>query len=368
VSGGFLLVAPENNLSENAKKVYQYLSSVEKASKPTIMSEVGLAKEEDYLLIKKELLSQALVVGVKGRSGGLALSVSVSRRGRSEEGASRESRVIQATREPSEDHVEKLSEKARKLWNLIPPDGGFVTNLRLRYSVRPLGFSTDDFWEYRKELFDNGLIQIGRGRGGRVARIQKFVEEEPKVKLPSILVREESKLYEELRKWLDKNVVKGDEESGGQAWARVTATARRSGHWSTPDVVLVEVTSYEYLPNRDVTVTTYEIKRYASQMDNSWVFEAASHSKGAHYSYLVVETLENKKTDEPPPELSPDLRQFGIGFGWLYLKKDTKEYEFEEILEPDRKNPNPEDENELLGHYVSKLKPAEQTAFRNAIK
>ena len=102
-------------------------------------------------------------------------------------------------------------------------------------------------------------------------------------------------------------------------------------------------------------------------MDNSWVFEAASHSKGAHYSYLVVETSEDKFTDEPPAELSADLRQFGIGFGWLYFNTDAKEYEFHEILEADRKDPDPEYEDNLLENFVSKLTLREQTAFKAAM-
>jgi hypothetical protein len=270
-----------------------------------------------------------------------------------------------------EGKIRNLSAQAIKLWNLIPKDGSFVTNLGLRYKLRPMGFSTEEFWSYRKELLDKGLITIRRGRGGSVARTQEIVEKQ-KIKLPPTLVKDETKLYGELRSWLQKNRVAEDENSGGQAWSVVTGKPnkwkRNTGHWSRPDVILVEITSYEYLPHRDIAVTTYEIKRYRPQMDNSWVFEAASHSKGAHYSYLVVEISEDKDTDEPPAELLADLRQFGIGFGWLYFKTDAKEYEFHEILEADRKSPSPEDENNLLKNFVSRLKPAEQTAFKHAIK
>jgi hypothetical protein len=265
----------------------------------------------------------------------------------------------------------KLSEKAEKLWGFIPEDGSFVTNLSLRYKLRPLGFSTEDFWTYRKELLENNLVQIGRGRGGSVARIKPI--EKPKTRASKAkLTNNESKLYEELQNWLKNNQVQEIEQSGGQAWVVLTAQPekwpRRSGHWSRPDVILVEATSYEYLPHRDIAVTTYEIKRYSPQMDNSWVFEAASHSKGAHYSYLVVEAPEERATTEPaPPELLPDLRQFGIGFGWLYLKSDTKEYEFFEVLSPNRTTPASPDEDGLLTIFAEKLKPAEKTAFRHSI-
>jgi len=103
-------------------------------------------------------------------------------------------------------------------------------------------------------------------------------------------------------------------------------------------------------------------------MDNTWVFEAASHLKGAHYSYLVMENSKKARTDEPPTELYADLRQFGVGVGWLYLNPETNEYEFEQILEPVRKIPDPENENDLLEHLAERLKPAHRTAFKNAIK
>lgn len=264
-----------------------------------------------------------------------------------------------------------LSEKAEKLWNSIPEDGSYVTNLSLRYKLRPHGFSTEDFWKYRKELIDMNRVQVGTGRGGSVARVQ--IIEKPKHKITQIgLVTEEKALYDKLKDWLDKNQVQEIQQSGGQAWVVLTGQStkwrRQSGQWSRPDIILVEVTSYEYLPHRDIAVTTYEIKKYNPQMDNTWVFEAASHSKGAHYSYLVVETLEEKvKNDPEPTELLPNLRQFGIGFGWFYLNSVTKEYELTEVLSPNRMTPVPQDENNLLKAFADRLQPGEKTAFKNAI-
>jgi len=278
--------------------------------------------------------------------------------------------VKESTGAKDKEKIAELSAHARKLWKLIPQDGSFVTNLSLRHKLRPAGFSTEDYWKHRKELLDRDLIQIKRGRGGSVARTQELVKED-RIKAPKGLVKDEGKLYGELKQWLMKNRVADTQQSGGQAWVVVTGKPgkwkRRSGRWSRPDVVLVEVTTYEYLPQRDVVVTTYELKKYSAHMDSSWVFEAASHSKGAHYPYLIVETLEEKVTDEPPAELSPDLNQFRIGFGWLYLKSDTKEYEFKEVLEPGRSNPIPEDENELLKVFANNLRTGELTAFKHAI-
>lgn len=350
-----------NGLSENACKVQAFLLKVRMASKPAIIKGARLNSEAEYKEVRRELIALKLVTGLPGRFGGLALSREMGR-------GEIDRLNVQSTLEGGTQKVE-LSPEAAKLLNLIPEDGSYVTNLSLRHRMRPLGISTDDFWKFRKELLAKNLIQIKRGRGGSVARL---VFEERRIKLPATLVKDERKLHEELKKWLQKNQVEADLQDGGQAWSEVTGEPgkwkRSSGHWSRPDVVLVEVWSWEYLQNRDVEVTTYEVKRYSPQMDNSWVFEAASHSKGAQYAYLVVEIPEKEKKDEPPEDLLQDLNQFRVGFGWLYLNSETKEYEFEEILEPVRKIPSPRDENELLTHFVSKLKVPEQTAFKHAIK
>lgn len=346
-------------LSHRAHELYEAIPEDHSVGNNSLMSRLEMSKEE-YRNAQKELLEAGLIRKGKGRGG----SVTRFPADLAHKGTSRAPALEQKKND--------LSEKAKTIMNLIPEDGSFVTNQRLRYKLRPSGFSTEDFWKYRKELLDNNLIQVKRGRGGSVAIGSEYVEEKHVRAPKGILVKDEDKLYDGLRNWLDKNQVAETEQSGGQAWAVVTGKPgqwkRRSGHWSRPDVTLVAVTTYEFLPHqRDMEVTTYEIKKYQPQIDNTWVFEAASHSKGANYSYLVVETTEEKRTEEPPSELLSDLQQFGIGFGWLYLNSETKEYEFYEVFEPERKIPVPEDENSLLKQYYNKLKPGEQTAFKHAI-
>lgn len=359
------LASVKNHLSENAQRVYEYLLKVQEATKKRIIEDTPLASEEDYGVVKSELIHRGIVKGKRSPSGGLMIKRQVNL----DILDVKQNRTMPEGKQKIA--IDKLSAKAKKLWDLIPPDGSFVTNRLLRHKLRPRGFSTEDFWKHRKELLDNNLVQIKRGRGGSVARIQDLVEEHRAKPPKGILVKDENTLYNELKKWLVKNRVADVEQSGGQAWVVVTGQSgkwkRRSGHWSRPDVISVEVTTYEYLQQRDVVETTYEIKRYSPQMDNSWVFEAASHSKGAHYAYLVVETPEEPVTDEPPAELLHELRQFGIGFGRLYRKSDTKEYEFNEVLEPDRKSPAPEDQNDLLKLFADKLEAGHLTAFKHAI-
>lgn len=341
-------------LGESAEKVYEFLKGVKAATKDEILKGTGLS-ENEYWEGKAELITLKLVEAKRGRSGGLSLH-GTSQKGPRDGGAEKE--------------VKDLSAKAKKIWDLIPTDGSFVTNQSLRYSLRPLGFSTAEFWKHRKELWEKGLIRVGRGRGGTVARAGDY-EEAEKGPAKEVFVKKERILQTELKKWIEVNRFPELQELGAQTWTVVLGDPggwkRKSGHWSRPDVMLVAVTSYDYIQLRDVMVTSYEVKRYSPQMDNSWIFEAASHSKGAHYAILAVEVEEGKATDEPPVELLPDLRQFGVGFGWLFRQNGTGEYDFKEVLEADRKLPAPDDENALLKVFAEKLDPAHLRSFKNAI-
>jgi len=338
----------KKQLTENAKNVYEYLVTVKEATKERILRDTAISVET-YLAIRTELISKGLVCGRKGRSGGLAL-------------LKHKKRIETAPK----GKLGELSEEARKLLNAIPDDGRFVTNLSLRYKLRRHGFSTEDFWKYRKELLDQELIRIGRGRGGSVARILV------KQRMPIKRRVKEDRLYEELRKWLQSNRVAEVRQGGGQAWVAITAKPRkyrrRSGLWSRPDVTLVEVIPYEYLPN-EVVVTTFEVKSVHTPGDvsSSWVFEAASHSKRAHESYLVVGIAEDGANEEPPDQIVRDLRAFGIGFGWLYYSSQTNQYEFNIVWDPDRRNPLSREEDELLQVFAAKLKKVEVTPFKNAL-
>jgi hypothetical protein len=340
-------------LGGSAEKVYEFLKGVKRATKDEIIEGTGLS-EREYWEGKAELIITRLVEAKRGRSGGLTL--------------------LGTSQKKQEDSMERevmgLSAKAKKIWDLIPTDGSFVTNQSLRYSLRPHGFSTAEFWKHRKELWERGLIRVGRGRGGTVARAGDY-EEAEKGPTEEVFVKRESILQTELKKWIEINRFPELQELGAQTWTVVLGDPgkwkRKSGHWSRPDVMLVAVTSYDYIQLRDVMVTSYEVKRYSPQMDNSWVFEAASHSKGAHYAILAVEVEEGKATDEPPIELLPDLRQFGVGFGWLFRQNGSGEYDFKEVLEPDRKLPAPDDENTLLKVFAEKLDPTHLRSFKNAI-
>ena len=273
--------------------------------------------------------------------------------------------------------VSSLSPKAKALWDLIPEDGRSVTNQSLRYRLRPKGISYEEYYKYREELDEKDLILFGRGRGGTVRRNLGERLEEAETKQRKRHPREDDALYKEVKQWLenDENKKIDQEERKAKAFAAITARPsgyeHRSGRWSRPDVMLVEFNSYAHLPRKtDMTVKSYEIKKYDENAvtDPANVFETASHQKGAHYSYLVIALLGSSAseiqgdTEGPPEDLLPILERFGVGFAWFY-KTGKGDYDMNIVLEAERQNPDPADENEMVEIFYNKLTPAERNNF-----
>lgn len=208
----------------------------------------------------------------------------------------------------------KLSEKAKQLLNAIPQDGSHIGNTSLRSSLN----WGEEYWDIRQQLLDNGLIVVGRGRGGSVARttVAPGFEVTAKATLAGLLVKDEFDLYEPLRKWLKSDWGGAAEADGDYYWVEVTASPsgrkRESGKWSRPDLTFVQVSTYELIPKPTVEVTSFEVKRYNEALDLSNVYEAASHSRWTHYSYLVIEDTKSKPL-EPEPRFLRELSRFGVG-------------------------------------------------------
>jgi hypothetical protein len=243
---------------------------------------------------------------------------------------------------------------------MIPEDGSLVGNTFLR---RGLGWPDDEYWKARDELLDAKLIHVGKGRGGSVGKNVVFVDQEEiagsatnvaEVEVeegppPSELVADESELYKPLKKWVEDNYGRTAKEQGDYFEVKVTASPsgrkRESGKWSRPDITSIEVNTYDLLPEKDVAITSYEVKRYNDASDLSNIYEAASHSRWVHYTTLVVEDSTSK-----PFSLTERFEQELIRFhvGLVKMRKDGGSYKFEEMLEPEFQTPLAKDSNELL--------------------
>lgn len=246
----------------------------------------------------------------------------------------------------------KLSAAARKLLQLVPPDGEFIGNTKLQRRAK-LG---KRYWKLRSELVNAGFLVKGKGRGGSVKLVGE-AETAPVVgKQGKPLVRRESDLYEPLKGWLCDDWGK-DVEPGDFFEVLVTASARKKrragGQWSRPDVTLVQVNSYEFIPQPVLEVTTFEVKKFSDAENIRSVYEAAAHSRWAHFSYLVAEVPDSEF--EFPERFTSELERFNVGL--ICMHKDKKAWRFEVTeWETDRLRPEPEQLNSLLETFFRQSK------------
>lgn len=354
----------ENPLSENARRVYEYVMKVQEATKKRIITDVPLRGEEDYLVVRNELVNQGLAEAKMGRNGGLVALP--TRRARE----SQEGHAAALYLEGKDKTTEELSEKARTLYSLIPPDGKPITNKKLQEEFQrklglkdmPVAEFLELFYKHKQELVDQDKIEKKQMRGGGVA-----VTEIAQVSKPSIFVRKEEDLYPFVEKYLKKEKVPELHGENWQVWVCDTSKANIPGRWSRPDITLVKTRHFDFAPGTEFVVTGYEVKQNRDKDNIVGVFEAASHSARCHECYLLVETSEDKALDYPPPELRRDLRRFGVGFCWLYRDKDGN-YSFEETWPSIHHSPLLKDEHQLLEAMHDKLPQEERQSFKTAVQ
>ena len=153
-----------------------------------------------------------------------------------------------------------LSIDAERLLAALPSDGSTVGNYSLRSR---LDLDDETYRQAKRELRKEGLINVGVGYGGTVARASALpsaaVVEETSL---AGLVRLEKELYEPFAEWLRSSLA---DQDLAFAEARITATAKghrhASGRWSRPDITAVQVFRYDWLPQITVEVSSYEVKR-----------------------------------------------------------------------------------------------------------
>ena len=230
------------------------------------------------------------------------------------------------------------------LLDLVPPDGVFIGNTTLQRRSK-LG---KRYWQVKSELVRGGFLTRGKGRGGSVARLAADSEVPSPIKRGKGFVRKESELYEPLRHWLVEEWGEGV-EAGDFFEVQVTGTPKRkrrtSGQWSRPDVTVVQVNSYDYLPQPVLEVTTFEVKRFSDAENIRSVYETAAHSRWTHFSYLVAEVPSSDY--EFSERFVSELERFNLGLIFMWKEKDKWEFE-EQEWETERLNPEPEELNALL--------------------
>jgi hypothetical protein len=227
----------------------------------------------------------------------------------------------------------KMSDRKRRL-NALPQDGEFVTNKEVREQLK---LTDDRYWQVREQLLNDGKLIIGRGYGGRVARKLDAMQISKEQKQPTPAtaqeeikeiqedIKAETSLYEPFAAAIRKI---SEDEGLEQTIVQVTAWAakkKKLGPWTQPDVCRISVQNLMYLKQKVVELTTYEIKPI--MCDVHGVYEALSHSRRAHRSYLALYAKpsdQDAKATSRLERLKIECARTGVG---LIVFTDPKNFE-----------------------------------------
>ncbi len=238
----------------------------------------------------------------------------------------------------------------------LPADGSAVGNVSLRAELqqeakrRRIEVNDRDYWDLRNELIHEGHIGVGRGRGGSVYKLTVSSDEQPE----STESTKEADLYDPFQGTLDSYWVQ--EQAIRDYVVQNTASQGRratGGRWTRPDITLVAVRSYTYIPGKILEVTTFELKP-RDNFDVAGVFETAAHSAFSHNSYLAIQVSEDAEQSPDLERIRAECRRLQVG---LILFSDPAEWGTWEIaVEPGHRAPDPAAVNEFIATQVDEAK------------
>lgn len=252
---------------------------------------------------------------------------------------------------------EEMTELSDILLNLVPKNGAPIGNVTLSEKfVKAVknqldkDITTDDYWEVRNKLIEDNKLLKGRGKGGSVSKV--IEEDISKVQQEKEeRYAKEGELYDPLKNmlyeyWPKENNIKN-------FILEVTASQGRratGGRWTRPDIAIVSVNTFSYLPGKFLEVTTFEIKP-KDMFEITGAFETAAHLAFAHYAFLAVHVSKKSPKDDDFERLKSECRRLGVG---LMTFLDPAKYETMEIvIDPQRAYPPPFNVNDFIHRQVS---------------
>ncbi|EIE01217.1 hypothetical protein [Leptospira licerasiae] len=245
----------------------------------------------------------------------------------------------------------KPTDKERFFANL-PIDGKPISNKALK---AVLEYDDDKYLRIRKELLDEGRVSIGRGYGGSVYRIAdidisnfKEIKSKKEDKYKSELtlydsflktIKEKHTAYFEY----DKYIIQKTAHSGSR---------NTGGVWTRPDITLITVQTFPYIPNKILDIITFELKHY-KDFSIVGVFECAAHTRFSNKSYLSIYFPEDEfqnLSDDDFERIKGECERFKIG---LVIFSDPENYDtFHFHVDPERNSPDPSEQNEFLSQQI----------------
>lgn len=247
--------------------------------------------------------------------------------------------------------------QSEELLAAIPDDGTPMGNTQL---MRRLGWDSNLYWTVRDQLLKDGLITRARGRGGSVKRaIENHVSTDEVVAPEEVAAqvvdsyRREIELYEPMRTVLAGDWAKDRQsEPLGVEITALQGARPTGGRWSRPDIVSVEVKSYQYVWGKYLDVITFEVKP-SDALNVQAVYEALAHRRSATHAYVVVHVPADRADalEEALEEVRTVAHEHGVG---LIVAEDPADYEtWTEYEEARRCEADPDKLDRFISTQVS---------------
>ena len=232
--------------------------------------------------------------------------------------------------------------------------GGVIGNVTLMRDE--LEWSADLYWSIRDRLVDSGSLVRGKGKGGSVRLAQDETEQTAQS------VPKEVDLYGPLKRVLEDDWVR-EQKLGKQTLVEVTASQgsrNTGGKWSRPDIVVVSLTTFPFLPQRHFDVVTFEVKK--ADVDLTAVYEALAHYRAATRSYVLA-YIPDPTPDQDLTRIEEEAQRHGIGF--IVVEDPSKHSTWDTRLEATYREPSPHDLDAFIASQFSQgAKDEIRTWFR----
>ena len=251
---------------------------------------------------------------------------------------------------PQMDSVDELLSKLQEL-------NGSAGNKALR---EKLDWNEEKYWEVHSRAVDLGKIVRGRGKGGSVSIAGDGSDEVAELEVESSLVAEqvrERDLYDPARDIIRKSWSKS--QGFDEFVVEVTADkgrAKTGGKWTRPDVALLGMRAFPFLPGRYFDIVTFEIKP-EGKFDVEGVFEALSHKAFASKSYVIYKVTDKELdngllTSDVVSRVLEIATHYGVG---VIVASDVGDWDtWDERVSASRGDPSPEQANRFIATCFSK--------------
>lgn len=254
----------------------------------------------------------------------------------------------------------------QRLVDTLAKLGGSAGNVTL---MRELGWSEERYYRARDRLVDEGQLVRGPGRGGSVRLVSEEEEaEEPvstRAETQAQTTIREDELYEPIRRVLNDSFSK----DRGFRWHHVEVTARQGrrltgGRWTRPDITMVSLMRYRYVPGLHLEVWTFEVKTREA-VDVSAVYESLAHTRFGTRAYVAFPFPEEPEGTEREllDAVVAEAERHGVG---VITMTDPADYQsWYEIVPAKRTDAEPEAINDFI---ATQLSPDARTELQDQLR